>query len=93
MLIFWTGFYFHEYKFYSFNGFGEFINSLFLRDWETGGAGVLDLDFRGSQLLIKQVADETGCMTYPLINWFGRDVYYGSTKALFSCFLNTKFIK
>ena len=36
------------------------------------------------------MADETGCMIYPLINLFGRDVCYGSTKALFSCIFKHK---
>ena len=50
----------------------------------------LDLVFCGSQVLIKQVADETSCMSYSLLNWFGQDVYYGSPNALFFLYFSTQ---
>lgn len=90
LLIFWTGFYCYEYNFSSLNGFGAIIIYFFLMAWGTGGVGDLDLDFCGSQVLIKQVPDETCCMSYSLLNWFGQNVYYGSTNALFFCIFQHK---
>ena len=90
LLILCRVFYCYVYKFSFCNCFGETISSPFLMAWGTGGVGFLELAFYGSQLLIKQVADETSCMSYSLSNWFGRDVCNESTSALLFCIFQHK---
>ena len=50
-----------------------------------GGVGDLDLVFCGLYLCVKHGANETCFQFSSLINWFGRDVYYGSTNAFLFC--------